>query len=65
MSTTGLIRDMLRWIPAGERTGALRDVLASREEAGDHKSVRALAAVLRERESGPVPATTWDGEDGA
>lgn len=65
MTTTGLIRDLLAWIPADDRTGALRDVLASRLATGDHESVRALAAVLREREAVPAASTTWAEEDGA
>lgn len=68
MTVQALIHDLLRWIPKGDRTGALREVLESRQELGDHESVQALAAVLREREVTwqIVPfqsSTTWtDGE---
>lgn len=65
MTVQALIHDLLRWIPKGDRTGALREVLESRQELGDHESVRALAAVLREREAVPAASTTWAEEDGA
>ena len=65
MSTAGLIRDLLRWIPKGDRTGALREVLESRQATGDHESAQALAVVLREREAVPAASTTWAEEDGA
>lgn len=65
MTVQALIRDLLHWIPAGDRTGALKDVLAARHESGDHESVRALSAVLREREAAPAASTTWAEEDGA
>ena len=65
MSTAGLIHDLLAFVPAKCRTDALRSAIETREETGDHESVRALAAVLRKREAVPAASTTWIEEDGA
>lgn len=51
MTVQALIHDLLRWIPKSDRTGALREVLESRQELGDHESVESLAAVLRDLEA--------------
>lgn len=67
MSTAGLIRDLLAWIPRAEQDHALRDVMTDRQATGDHESVRALAAVLDERraERRAKATRTWTEEDGA